>query len=137
METKITTASVRIALSHNYSIFEVALNLENEQGISPSEIEKARVHAQQLALGAVNDYKGTITLPPKEELQRVQTRLNEISKLVDKKEKPVDPKEVQQIESLPLYQPKKVAKDKPIKKPVFKNTGLKTPNDIMGLGADD
>lgn len=117
MNATIKTASVRVMLSHNYSNFEVSMNIENENGIEVTDIDEARKQCQSLATAAVAEYKALPGLNPKVELQRVENKLAEIKKLVTAKEpEPVDPKEVAKIESLPLYQGKKAEAKKPAKK---------------------
>lgn len=64
METKITSASVRISLSCNYNTFEVALNIENADGLHSDEITQYRLRAQEMANEAVADYKLTLEAPP-------------------------------------------------------------------------
>lgn len=111
MKTKITTASVRIALSHQYSTFEVALNLENPEGINETDIKTARVTAQSLANEAVNEYKNLPNSNPKIELQRVEQKIKDIKKMVESKEpEKFDPEEIAKVEALPLYQGKTSAK---------------------------
>lgn len=110
METKITTASVRIALSHNYSTFEVAVNLENENGISIEDIDNARKQSQLLATNAVNEYKGSAIQNPKIEIQRIEKKLDELKKLTGNTDEVVDPKAVAEIQSLPAYIDTKKAK---------------------------
>ncbi|MDR3551250.1 MAG: hypothetical protein P4L31_07595 [Candidatus Babeliales bacterium] len=136
--TKITSASIRIALSHNYSTFEVVLNLDNPEGIEASEIEKNRIICQTLATEAVNDYKRQPNANPKEELKRVENKLADIKALINEKpeEKPADPKEIAAVEALPLYSDVKANKVKAIAKPK-KAVSNKVPNDIAGLGAND
>lgn len=55
--TKITTASVRVNQTFNYSNFEVAMTLENPEGINNQEITNALSSCQQLANDAVSEYK--------------------------------------------------------------------------------
>lgn len=55
--TKITTASVRVNQTFNYSNFEVSMTLENPEGIDNTEITKALADCQDLASGAVAEYK--------------------------------------------------------------------------------
>lgn len=103
METIITTASVRIALSHQYSTFEVAMNLENPIGISSDDIKKARECAQKLANEAVNEYKQLPGGNAKVELARVEQKIKDIKKMVEKEPEPIDPKVVEEIKNLPPY----------------------------------
>lgn len=107
METKTTTASVRIALSHNYSTFEVTMNLDNQNGIDKSDIENARKECQELAQAAVNEYRATPGLNAKQELQRVENKVKEIKKMMEKEPEKVDPKAVEEIQKLPEYSSKK------------------------------
>lgn len=62
--TKITSANVRISLAYQYNTFEVALGIENSEGISPQEITEFRLSAQEMANEAVSDYKLTLEAPP-------------------------------------------------------------------------
>lgn len=112
--TKITTASVRIALSYQYSTFEISLNLDNPQGIEPNEVDEARKQAQTLATDALNDYKGQPNANQKEELKRIENKLSSIKALINEKqpeeEKQPDPKEIAAVEKLPMYGEVKKAK---------------------------
>lgn len=56
-ETKIKTASVKVMLSYDYSHFEASMSLENEGGLSMTEIDTARKNCQRLADKAVGQYK--------------------------------------------------------------------------------
>lgn len=104
METVIKTASVRIALSHNYSTFEIALNIENDNGISQDDLKKARRDCQLLATDALNEYKTLPSQDAKIELGRVKNKIAEIEKLVTKKEPEIaDQKEIEKVEAMPLY----------------------------------
>lgn len=60
MQTKTTSASVRILRSHDYNHFETSMHLENEQGISVEEIEQARKKCAMLCDQAVDQYKEAI-----------------------------------------------------------------------------
>lgn len=57
METKITSASVKVMLSYDYSHFETSMSLENEAGLSMKDIDSARKECQRLADKAVKQYK--------------------------------------------------------------------------------
>ena len=57
MKTTITSASVKIMLSYDYSHFEVSMSLEDKDGILKSEIDDARKQCQKLADKAVGQYK--------------------------------------------------------------------------------
>jgi len=57
METIIKTASVKVMLSYDYSHFEASMQLGNDEGISPNEIDDARKVCQRLADKAVGQYK--------------------------------------------------------------------------------
>lgn len=115
--TKLTTASIRIALSHSYSTFEIALNLENPDGINTEDVAAARVTAQALANDALNEYKRQPNANVKDEIKRVENKIQDIKKMVAgpdeelKSEPVVDPKEVARVESLPLYGETKAAKE--------------------------
>jgi hypothetical protein len=106
-ETKITSASVRVALSHNYNSFEICLNIENENGLKQEEINEARIQAHELARTAVDQHKPITST--KNELQQIDARLREVKKLAEgiKEEPAPDPKEIAKVEALPLYKPKK------------------------------
>lgn len=105
METKVTTASIKIALSHQYSVFEVAMNLENPEGITVNEIDSARLNCQTLAQRAVDEYKLNPAMNPKAELFKVEKKLEEIKNFVGRKGDPLaDAKAEEEIKSLPDYQ---------------------------------
>ena len=55
--TFIKSASVKVMLSYDYCHFEVAMNIENDDGVDPKEIDKARKDCQRLADKAVSQYK--------------------------------------------------------------------------------
>jgi hypothetical protein len=57
MATKIKSASVKVMLSFDYSHFEAAMSLENDEGLSITDIDKARKDCQKLADKAVGQYK--------------------------------------------------------------------------------
>ena len=99
--TKITTASVRIALAYNYSTFEVSMNLENKDGISVSAIENARNECQILASNAVNDYKKLTIVNSKDELKKKIADINSDFDL--KEEKKAAPEEIAEVEKMALY----------------------------------
>jgi hypothetical protein len=108
--TKVTTASVRIMISHNYSNFEVTMNLENAEGVSVIDIENARSECQSLVNSAVNEYKSQPSLNPKKELQRIENKIHEIKEVLNpepKSEFPESPQEVAEIMNLPTWEEKK------------------------------
>jgi homoserine kinase len=110
--TKITTASVRVMLSHNYSNFEISAQLENENGIEIADIDKARQQCQQLATDAVAEYKKAPNSNPKEEIKRIEKKIEEIKNdISEKKDGTItDQKEIAKVEKLPLYSDTKKAK---------------------------
>lgn len=55
--TYIKSASVKIMLSYDYSHFESSLTIENEAGLSLSEIDEARKNCQRLCDKAVAQFK--------------------------------------------------------------------------------
>lgn len=57
MDTKIKSASVKVMLSYDYSHFEAAMALENDNGISIIEMDEARKDCQRLADKAIGQYK--------------------------------------------------------------------------------
>jgi hypothetical protein len=57
MTTIITTASVKVMLSYDYSHFEASMSIENENGLTMQEIDEARKKCQRLADKAVGQYK--------------------------------------------------------------------------------
>lgn len=57
MESKIKSASVKVMLSYDYSHFEAAMSLENDNGLSLKDIDSARKECQRLADKAVSQYK--------------------------------------------------------------------------------
>lgn len=72
--TKITSASVRVSLSCNYNTFEVALNIENQDGLDPEEITEFRLKAQDMANEAVEDYK--LTYQPESQVKPISKKDN-------------------------------------------------------------
>lgn len=56
-ETKISSASVKVMLSYDYSHFEVSMTLENDEGLTKKKIDEARKDCQRLADRAVEQYK--------------------------------------------------------------------------------
>lgn len=120
-QTKITTASVRVMQSFNYSNFEVSMSLENPEGISNLDIDQARKEAQALTNKAVKEYQmdrqtdiqeGAVT-----ERKKLLGKISDIKASIPKKEI-TDPTEVEKIANLPLYTPSK--KTIPAKKPAKK-----------------
>lgn len=57
METIIKSASVKVMLSYDYSHFEASMSIENESGLTMSDIDEARKKCQRLADKAVGQYK--------------------------------------------------------------------------------
>lgn len=57
MSTKIKAASVKVMLSYDYSHFEASMSLENDNGLSIEDIDKARKDCQRLTNKAVGQYK--------------------------------------------------------------------------------
>lgn len=57
METKITSASVKVMQSYNYCHFEVSMAVENENGLSNLDIDNARKDCQRLTDKAVLQYQ--------------------------------------------------------------------------------
>jgi len=57
MSTIIKNASVKVMLSYDYSHFEASMSLENDNGLSLSDIDNARKSCQRLADKAVGQYK--------------------------------------------------------------------------------
>ncbi|MCL1933560.1 MAG: hypothetical protein FWF53_07105 [Candidatus Azobacteroides sp.] len=57
METIIKSASVKIMLSYDYSHFETAMSVDNENGLSMKDIDNARKDCQRLCDKAVGQYK--------------------------------------------------------------------------------
>lgn len=57
METIIKTASVKVMLSYDYSHFEASMSVENESGLTMSDIDEARKKCQRLADKAIGQYK--------------------------------------------------------------------------------
>lgn len=55
--TYIKNASVKIMLSYDYSHFESSLTIENEAGLSLSDIDAARKNCQRLCDKAVAQFK--------------------------------------------------------------------------------
>jgi hypothetical protein len=112
-ETKVTTANVRVMISHNYSNFEVAMQLENVNGINPTEIELARMDCQRLATDAVDQYKNANAATPAQEIERLENKIADIKATIGKHKEVTDPIEVAKIENLPLYDGKRTeAKEK-------------------------
>lgn len=110
METKVTTASVRVMLSHQFCNFEVVMGLENPEGIALEELTQIRKTCQGLATDAVNEYKSNPAMNPKNELHKVEKKLEEIKSFVNKKYDQPDPKAEEEIKNLPAYQKPEVAK---------------------------
>lgn len=102
--TIITTASVRIALAHNYSTFEVSMNLENPEGVTQTDIDKARLDCQTLATQSVNEYKSVASGNVKQEIESIENRLKGLKQMLGKQLPEVtDPKEIEKIEKMPVY----------------------------------
>lgn len=104
--TKITTASVRVALSSNYDTFEVAMTIQNEAGISQDEILDTRFKCQKQAYTALMDYKKPLTADFKNALKNAQNQLDKIKEASAKEEKEPTPEELEQLKSLPEWKPK-------------------------------
>lgn len=57
METIIKSASVKVMLSYDYYHFEASMSVENESGLTMSDIDEARKKCQRLSDKAVGQYK--------------------------------------------------------------------------------
>ncbi|MGN6438509.1 MAG: hypothetical protein ACTHMM_18340 [Agriterribacter sp.] len=55
--TIIKSASVKVMRSYDYSHFEASMSLENDNGISPQEMDDARKTCQRLTDKAVGQYQ--------------------------------------------------------------------------------
>lgn len=104
--TKITSTSIRIALSYMFNTFEVTTNIENENGITTEEIDSTRKATQQLAQKSVDEYKLSPNTDLKGELKKIDQKVKDIAKMV-KRPEVIDPIEVENIQNLPAYIPKK------------------------------
>lgn len=105
-DTKLTSATIRIALSHNYSTFEISSTLENQNGITTKEIEDCRQTCQALVADAVNDYKRMPNTPIKDQIKEIENKIEKVKAVISEKIEPeevTDPKEIAEIEKLPLY----------------------------------
>lgn len=110
-ETKITSASVKVTLAYNSNFFGVELTIENEDGILQHEINDARLQAEELAKAAVTDYKRVPNIPVKDEIRKLKNKITELDAEVNGKvEKPVDPKEIEAVQKLPMYKSKSSGK---------------------------
>lgn len=107
METKITTASIRIALSYQYSTFEVSAQLENENGITNEDIAKVRKDIQLLATEAVNEYRIHPNVNAKDEVKKLENKVKELKAIVAPEKEVKDNATTEEIEKLPLYKTKK------------------------------
>lgn len=103
METKITTATIRIALSHSYSTFEISASLENPNGISNSDIENTRKEIQALANNAVNEYRIHPNINAKDEVRKLENKVKELKQIVNPEKEVKDNATAEEIEKLPLY----------------------------------
>jgi hypothetical protein len=55
--TIVKSASVKVMRSYDYCHFEVAMAIENDNGLLPNDIDSARKEAMRLADKAVEQYK--------------------------------------------------------------------------------
>lgn len=55
-KTILTSASVKVMLSHNYNHFETSIILENEEGLNTTEINEARKDCMRLCDKAIIQY---------------------------------------------------------------------------------
>jgi len=55
--TKVTSATVKIMLSHDYNHFESSMMLVNEGGVTTTEIDNARKDCNRLCNQAIEQYK--------------------------------------------------------------------------------
>jgi len=56
METIRKSATVKVMLSHNYNHFEASIALENESGVSVTDIDNARKDCNRLCDKAIKQY---------------------------------------------------------------------------------
>lgn len=109
METIIKMASIRIALSHSYSTFEVSCQLENENGITNDDIAKARKDMQTLATDAVNEYRVHPNINAKDEVRKLENKVKELKSIINPEKQTKDNTTTEEIEKLPLYKTKKAS----------------------------
>lgn len=108
METKITTANVRVSLSFQYNTFEVSLGIENQDGMTAEEITEFRLSVQEMASEAVSDYKLTLEAPPQftktpSKTAKQVINVNNVSNVNDSEIGVKDNASVSEIAKLPLY----------------------------------
>lgn len=60
-ETKVKSASVKVMQSYNYCHFEASMSLENDEGLTMTDIDSARKDCQRLTDKAVKQYKAAKT----------------------------------------------------------------------------
>lgn len=70
MSTIIKSASVKVMLSYNYNHFEASMVVENETGVSITDIDNARKDCQRLCDKAIQQY----TIAKNVELRRATLR---------------------------------------------------------------
>jgi predicted nucleotide-binding protein len=87
MNTKITTASVKVMQSYNYCHFEASMSLENSDGLETIDIDNARKDCQRLTDKAVKQYQQSKSF----ELKRANLR----------SEKSILEREVANIKAMP------------------------------------
>lgn len=88
MNTVIKNASVKVMLSYDYSHFESSMALENDAGLSMSDIDEARKNCQRLCDRAIRQYKKAKELAAKRNdgEYQMQNFLAEIKKIEAKTE---------------------------------------------------
>jgi hypothetical protein len=108
-QTKMTTATVRIALVKDYSTFEVSLGLENPTGLTMDEIIQTQNTCYLLAQKKADEHKTVTPKDVKAAVKSIESNLYELKKVIEGKEpeKPADPKEIETIQKMPQYPSKK------------------------------
>jgi hypothetical protein len=102
MKATIKSASVKIMLSYDYSHFETAMSVENENGLSMKDIDEARKNCQRLADKAVSQYKKAKQMADKRtdgkwKIQNFEAQCERIS------EKPEGERTINEIAMLKQY----------------------------------
>lgn len=111
METKITTASIRVMRSIDFGNYETSLTLENPNGVTDTDIAEAINNCHTLTNQSIEIYlKGKVADSKSiqnAEKKRIGSVLNDIKQLVPEAIEPcIDPLEIAQVEALPMYTPK-------------------------------
>lgn len=103
-ETIRTKASVSITVKNEGNYFKIETDLNNELGVSESEINNERMQVHDLVTAAIEDYKQV----KDHVIENISYKIADIKQMIEvKKQQKEDPAIIDAIKKMPEYKPKK------------------------------